>query len=126
MQVSRLCSVRFTFEKMDIARQIMGTLHSHKPLSQNKELKIAGPYTLELDFSSGIGYTDIYPVERLLRDVRLITIWTGTNEIMDLVIQSEFYKEFLAETPRGRDVEADAEGAELPDEKIYNLPEEST
>ena len=35
----------------------------------------------------GIGYTNIFPVERLLRDVRLITIWTGTNEIMDLVIQ---------------------------------------
>lgn len=69
----------------------------------------------------GIGYTDIYPVERLLRDVRLITIWTGTNEIMDLVIQSEFYKEFLAEKPKGRDVEADAEGSELPDEKIYNV-----
>jgi len=29
--------------------------------------------------------------------------------------------EFLAEKPRGRDVEADAEGAELPDEKIYNV-----
>jgi acyl-CoA dehydrogenase len=73
----------------------------------------------------GIGYTDIYPVERLLRDVRLITIWTGTNEIMDLVIQSEFYKEFLAAKPKGRDVEPDAEGAELPDEKIYNVEEES-
>ena len=73
----------------------------------------------------GIGYTDIYPVERLLRDVRLITIWTGTNEIMDLVIQHEFYKEFLAEKPRGRDVEADAEGADLTGEKIYNIPEEA-
>lgn len=73
----------------------------------------------------GIGYTDIYPVERLLRDVRLITIWTGTNEIMDLVIQSEFYKEFLAETPHGRDVEADAEGADLPGEKIYNIEGET-
>jgi alkylation response protein AidB-like acyl-CoA dehydrogenase len=72
----------------------------------------------------GIGYTDIYPVERLLRDVRLITIWTGTNEIMDLVIQHEFYKEFLAETPTGRDVEADTVGADFPEEKIYNLPEE--
>ena len=39
----------------------------------------------------GIGYTNIFPVEKLLRDVRLITIWTGTNEIMDLVIQHEFY-----------------------------------
>jgi len=46
------------------------------------------------------------------------------NEIMNPLIQSEFYKEFLAEKPKGRDVEADAEGAELPDEKIYNLPEE--
>lgn len=69
----------------------------------------------------GIGYTDIYPVERLLRDVRLITIWTGANEIMDLVIQHEFYKEFLAEKPRGRNVEADTVGADFPEEKVYNI-----
>lgn len=68
----------------------------------------------------GIGYTDIFPVERLLRDVRLITIWTGTNEIMDLVIQHEFYREFLAETATGRNVEADAAGAEFAVEKEYN------
>jgi len=68
----------------------------------------------------GIGYTNIFPVERLLRDVRLITIWTGTNEIMDLVIQHEFYREFLAEKPTGRDVEADARGMEHPEEKEYN------
>lgn len=71
----------------------------------------------------GIGYTDIYPVERLLRDTRLITIWTGTNEIMDLVIQHEFYRQFLAAKAAGRDVESDAAGAGLPDEKIYNEPE---
>ena len=57
----------------------------------------------------------IIAVKRLLRDVRLITTWSGTNEIMDLVIQHEFYKEFLAERPRGRDVEADAIGADLPE-----------
>jgi hypothetical protein len=34
--------------------------------------------------------------------------------------------EFLAEKPYGHDVEANVEGAELPEEKIYNLPEEST
>jgi acyl-CoA dehydrogenase len=68
----------------------------------------------------GIGYTDIFPVERLLRDVRLITIWTGTNEIMDLVIQHEYYREFLAGRPSGRDVEADARGLEFPEEKEYN------
>ncbi len=68
----------------------------------------------------GIGYTNIFPIERLLRDVRLITIWTGTNEIMDLVIQHEYYREFLAENPAGRDVESDALGVEYPEEKEYN------
>jgi hypothetical protein len=68
----------------------------------------------------GIGYTNIYPVERLLRDVRLITIWTGTNEIMDLVIQHEYFRELLAEKITGRDVELDAHGVEYPEEKEYN------
>jgi alkylation response protein AidB-like acyl-CoA dehydrogenase len=68
----------------------------------------------------GIGYTNIYPVERLLRDVRLITIWTGTNEIMDLVIQHEYFRELLAEKRTGRDVESDAPGVEYPEEKEYN------
>ncbi len=68
----------------------------------------------------GIGYTDIFPVERLLRDVRLITIWTGTNEIMDLIIQHEYYRELLAEPSAGRDVESDARGVEYPEEKEYN------
>lgn len=67
----------------------------------------------------GIGYTNVYPVERLLRDVRLITIWTGTNEIMRAVIQHEFYREFLREKPAARDVEQDAAGAEFTAEKVY-------
>jgi len=96
-------------------------------VSEAKKFSTESAWTVvnhAMQILGGIGYTDIYPVERLLRDVRLITIWTGTNEIMELVIQSEFYKEFLAAKPKGRDVEADAEGAELPDEKIYNLSEE--
>ncbi len=71
----------------------------------------------------GIGYTNVFPVERLLRDVRLITIWTGTNEIMNLVIQHEFYREFLHRGPQGRDVEADAAEADAVEEKEYNAPE---
>jgi len=67
----------------------------------------------------GIGYTNVFPVERLLRDVRLLSIWTGTNEIMNLIIQHEFYREFLSAPPTSRDVEADAEGADLEGEKIY-------
>jgi hypothetical protein len=69
----------------------------------------------------GIGYTNVFPVERLLRDVRLITIWTGTNEIMNLVIQHEFFREFLGAPPRGRDVESDAAEADFSEEKIYSV-----
>lgn len=67
----------------------------------------------------GIGYTNIYPVERMLRDARLSMIWTGTNEIMDLIIQHEYYKEILAEKGKTRDVESDALEADQTDEKVY-------
>jgi acyl-CoA dehydrogenase len=67
----------------------------------------------------GIGYTNVYPVERLLRDARLIMIWTGTNEVMDLVIQHEYYKELLGGGAQGRDVEPDAAEADRGEEKVY-------
>jgi acyl-CoA dehydrogenase len=67
----------------------------------------------------GIGYTNVYPIERLLRDARLMTIWTGTNEIMNLVIQHEYYRELLSSTTSTRDVEADALNADADGEKVY-------
>ncbi len=67
----------------------------------------------------GIGYTNVYPVEKMLRDVRLIMIWTGTNEIMRLIIQHEFFKEFLAKGIEGRDIELDAPEANAIEEKVY-------
>jgi len=67
----------------------------------------------------GIGYTNVYPIERLLRDARLMMIWTGTNEIMNLVIQHEYYKELLGTAGTARDVEWDAVNAEAPEEKVY-------
>ena len=67
----------------------------------------------------GIGYTNIYPIERLLRDIRLIMIWTGTNDIMDLIIQHEYYNETLASQAESRDVELDAQEAKRTEEKVY-------
>ncbi len=67
----------------------------------------------------GIGYTNVYPIERLLRDARLMTIWTGTNEIMNLVIQHEYFRELLSRPAPARDVEADALNANADAEKIY-------
>jgi acyl-CoA dehydrogenase len=67
----------------------------------------------------GIGYTNVYPIERLLRDTRLIMIWTGTNEVMDLIIQHEYYRELLSGSRAVRDVEEDAAEASLAEEKVY-------
>jgi hypothetical protein len=68
----------------------------------------------------GIGYTDVYPIERLFRDARLSTIWTGSNEVMKMIIQNEIFREVLSE-PKNlkRDVELDTPGANKTVEKVY-------
>ena len=48
-----------------------------------------------MQMMGGIGYTEVYPIERALRDSRLAMIWTGTSQIMNLLIQHEYYNEIL-------------------------------
>jgi alkylation response protein AidB-like acyl-CoA dehydrogenase len=69
----------------------------------------------------GIAYTNVFPLERIVRDIRLSMIWVGTNEIMQLIIQNEWYKEFekILSKESVRNVENDAPSAHEPDEKIY-------
>jgi len=69
----------------------------------------------------GIGYTNIYPVERIFRDLRLASIWTGTNEVMAMIIANEWYKAYWKDKPAGRirDMEPDAAEAAAADEKIF-------
>ncbi len=66
----------------------------------------------------GIGYTNVFPVERIVRDLRLASIWTGTNEIMSAIAAHEWYRE-QARGPLSRDVEADAAEAGAAEEKHY-------
>jgi len=74
-----------------------------------------------MQIMGGIGYTNVYPIERLLRDIRLMSIWTGTNEIMNLLIQHEYFDELETQVAekKPRDVELDAVGAEFTEEKIF-------
>jgi len=67
----------------------------------------------------GIGYTNVYPIERIVRDLALASIWTGTNEIMSLIIESEWQKELHGRTEAVRDSEQDAERAGDQEEKVY-------
>jgi len=74
---------------------------------------------LAMQITGGIGYTDVYPIERAVRDTRLAQIWTGTNEIMSAMIQHDLYQEFRARRGRYRDFEKDAMHAD-DSEKIFD------
>ncbi len=66
----------------------------------------------------GIGYTTVFPVERIVRDLRLASIWTGTNEVMSAIVAHEWYREHAARPPV-RNAETDAPEAFAADEKVY-------
>lgn len=71
----------------------------------------------------GIGYTDVFPVERIVRDLGLASIWTGTNEVMSMIIEAEWNKEY-SRRKQGvasptRDPEPDATHADDLQEKVY-------
>lgn len=119
--------------KLDAARSLvyaaaMAVDRGVEPALQRRLVSEAKKFATEMAWEvanhamqvlGGIGYTNVYPVERMLRDIRLIMIWTGTSEIMDLIIQHEFYKEQLLAGPRGRNIEMDAAEAENMEEKVY-------
>jgi len=69
----------------------------------------------------GIGYTNVFPVERIFRDIRLASIWTGTSEVMSLIAAHEWYREYFERKGKlPRDYEADAAEAHAADEKVYD------
>ena len=68
----------------------------------------------------GIGYTTILPLERIYRDIRLASIWTGTSEVMSMIIAHEWYREYLNKKRKPiRNYEADALESHAEDEIIY-------
>ena len=69
----------------------------------------------------GIGYTNVFPVERIVRDLRLASIWTGTNEVMSMIIANEWYRSHARQKVDGqtRNWELDAAQADAFEEKIY-------
>ncbi len=69
----------------------------------------------------GIAYTNVFPIERIYRDVRLASIWTGTSEVMAMITAHEWYREYFQEKAKRetRDYEQDAQEAS-DEEKIYN------
>jgi len=104
-----------------------GTVHAgriRRMVSQSKKFVTETAWDVAnkcMQTMGGIGYTNVYPLERIVRDIRLSMIWVGTNEIMQLIIQNEWYKEFdkVLSKENVRDVEMDAENADKEEEKVY-------
>jgi len=69
----------------------------------------------------GIGYTNIFPIERIYRDLCLSSIWTGTSEVMAMVIANEWYRQYGLMQKAGfvRDHERDAGESDAAEEKIF-------
>jgi alkylation response protein AidB-like acyl-CoA dehydrogenase len=104
------------------ARQVDQGLESRRMVSEAKKTSTEMLWSVVNDcmqVMGGIGYTSVYPVERFLRDARLQMIWTGTNEVMNLLVQHEFYKELLTKKEDTRNIELDAVDEEGEEEKIY-------
>jgi alkylation response protein AidB-like acyl-CoA dehydrogenase len=95
-------------------------LEARRLVSEAKKFATEAGWTavnVAMQVMGGIGYTTVYPVEKYLRDLRLTMIWTGTNEIMNLLIQHEYFKE-LGAKEWVRDVEADATDPD-DEEKVF-------
>ena len=104
------------------ARHVDEGLDSRRMVSEAKKASTEMLWSVvndSMQIMGGIGYTSVYPIERFLRDARLQMIWTGTNEIMSLLIQHEYFKELLGRSEDTRNVELDAADQEGEDEKIY-------
>ena len=69
----------------------------------------------------GIAYTNVFPVERIYRDVRLASIWTGTSEVMSMITAHEWYREYFAQKAKAQTRDHELDAAEANDEeKIYD------
>jgi alkylation response protein AidB-like acyl-CoA dehydrogenase len=103
------------------ARSVDSGVDSRRIVSEAKKVGTESAWEVinnAMQIMGGIGYTTVYPIERFLRDCRLAMIWTGTNEVMNLLIQHEYYKELKKRTIEPRDVEEDAITPDE-EEKVY-------
>ncbi len=104
------------------ARKVDAGQDARRLVSEAKKVATEAAWDVvnrSMQVMGGIGYTDVFPIERLLRDVRLMMIWTGTNEIMNLLVQHEWYSEHRERPTAGRDIELDTQGFEHQEEKVF-------
>jgi len=121
--ITKLDAIRGMTYQTAVAVDSLGSIgYTRRLVSEAKKFSTETAWEVvnnAMQIMGGIGYTNVYPIERMLRDSRLMMIWTGTSEVMNLIIQHEYYKEVLKGDEAARDSENDAAEAFAEDEKIY-------
>jgi alkylation response protein AidB-like acyl-CoA dehydrogenase len=109
-------TARAVDEKVDMNRVRRMVSESKKFITESCQKAVHNA----MQVMGGIAYTNVFPIERIYRDVRLASIWTGSSEVMSMIIAHEWYRENLKEQAarKQRDYEADAEEA-ASEEKVY-------
>lgn len=57
-----------------------------------------------LQIFAGYGYTKFFPIEKLLRDVRVLTIYEGTSEVQRIVVSRHALKDYEPAMPALQDL----------------------
>jgi len=109
-------TARAVDEKVDMNRVRRMVSESKKFITESCQKAVHNA----MQVMGGIAYTNVFPIERIYRDVRLASIWTGSSEVMSMIVAHEWYRENLREQAarRQRDFEADAQEA-ASEEKVY-------
>ncbi|MDD5722968.1 MAG: acyl-CoA dehydrogenase family protein [Syntrophales bacterium] len=98
------------FTKVEIARLLTwrAATEVDQGMKTNTTASIAKLYASEMAFEvvsdalqlcAGYGYTKMYPIEKLFRDVRLLRIYEGTSEVQHLVLAAHLFGAYESAMP---------------------------
>ena len=73
-----------------------------------------------LQIFGGYGYTKMFPIEKILRDVRLLRIYEGTSEIQRLILADHLMKKYTPSLPKLEDLALHREHDPLDDQASPN------
>ena len=115
------------FQKVETARLITwkGAWEADSGLHPTVTASIAKFYASEialevvneaLQIFGGYGYTGMYPVEKLFRDIRLLRIYEGTSEIQRMIVAGHLLSSYKASAPPLEDLPVHREKALKEDE----------
>ena len=116
---SFMISIAFAIGVTDVIESTSFSMISETKKFVTESCQKAAHHAMQV--MGGIGYTTIFPIEKIVRDLRLASIWTGTNEVMAMIVANEWYKSYVKNKQNGlvRDCENDAPEAFAENEKIY-------